>query len=499
MVLEQSEEAGPSDVSFDRQVASYIEAELLQGYGLDQIREYLLSLGYDAARIDRTVSEVAQKHRVTDSQRARAPERTHEGHLKRHFHTPVMTILFVTFMLAAVFYFLDTEKKTAEFAAEAPKELYDRLALNPNNYEIKSSRIVYSRTENVDVARTARIITENQGNAYFRGLASEQEIAKDIQKTVTSYNVLNKKQNMIEERTYVSIGFFPTVDKDAIKVVELIPKSSVPNANDIQLLQGGIIVEPDPIIAWKFSNVKKDEPVRVAYVITRKIRGLSTNTLVTSVMPGVEVPGETSCGNKICEVGESYITCCGDCGCLPNFFCVQNECLMGKNECETDNDCDDDDPSTKGFCSGKPKECTYVKIAECVTGDDYCPPSCTAQNDKDCKQQMPQAPPKAIEEEEPFEPAFTSDCGGLECFEDNFAECIESSLIVKSTSTTTTYYVIIGPKLSLCQVKTKVTAHANPDLIGKEMVCNYDAKKEFMQAIEDTNTCSGPLARLMQS
>ncbi|MBI4739359.1 hypothetical protein HY772_07480 [Candidatus Woesearchaeota archaeon] len=497
-MLEQGAEERPSDVSFDKQVASYIEAEFLQGYGLDQIKDCLLSLGYDTARIDRAVSEVAQKHKVTDAQRTRAPERTHDGHVKRKFHTPIAAILLVTFMLAAVFYFLDTEKKPTESATEAPKTLYDRLALNPNEYEITSSRILYSRTENIDVARTARIITENQGNAHFKGLASKEGIVKDIQKTVTSYRVFNKKRNAIEELTYVSIGFSPAIDQDAIKVVELIPKSSIPNAKDIRLPRGGIIVESDPIIAWKFSDVKKDEPVRVAYIITKKISGLSTNTLVTSVTPGVETPGETSCGNNICEVGESYFTCCGDCGCLPNFFCVQNECLTGVNECETDKDCDDHDPSTKGFCQGKPKECAYVKITECVTGDEYCPPSCAQQNDKDCKPPAPQAPSKAIAEEGPFKPEFTSDCGDLECFEDNFAGCIESSLIVKSTRTTTTYYVIIGPKLTLCQVKIKVTAHANHDLVGKEMVCNYDTKKKFMQAIQDMNTCSGPLLNALR-
>lgn len=493
----QGDAAADSDVSFDKQVASYIEAELLQGYGLDQIRDYLLSLGYEADRIDRAVFEVAQKQKVTETERTRTPERAHEEHVKRHFHVPVATILMITCMLATVFYFLDIEKPPELSAAEAPQSLYERLALSPADYEITSSRILYTRTERVDVARTDRIITENQGNAYFKGLSSKEGIANEVVKTVTEYRILNKKQNAIEERTYVSIGFFPLLDQAVIKIVELIPKSSVPDAKDIQLPHGGIIVERDPIVQWKFSNMKKGEPVRVGYVITRKISGLSTNTLVTSVTPGVEAPGESSCGNKICESGESYFTCCGDCGCLPNFFCVHNDCLTAKDACETDADCDDHDSSTIGWCKGKPKACTYEKITQCRADDDYCPPSCTPKDDQDCTPAASQ-PPTAQEPKGLFEPEYTSDCGGLECYEKNFAGCTESSLIVKSTPTTVIYYSIIGKKLSLCQVKTKVNAHANPELVGKEMVCTYDSKKKFLKAVEDLNTCSGPLVKLLQ-
>ena len=53
-------------MSFHKQVVEYIEAELAQGYGLDQVRAYLLSLGYSTERISHAVSEVEAKHDVTE-------------------------------------------------------------------------------------------------------------------------------------------------------------------------------------------------------------------------------------------------------------------------------------------------------------------------------------------------------------------------------------------------------------------------------------------------
>ncbi len=57
--------------------------------------------------------------------------------------------------------------------------------------------------------------------------------------------------------------------------------------------------------------------------------------------------------------------------------------------CETDEDCDDDDVSTRDFCQGKntPSNtnlCKNMEIVLCWTGDNYCPENCTIADDEDC-------------------------------------------------------------------------------------------------------------------
>jgi len=55
-----------------------------------------------------------------------------------------------------------------------------------------------------------------------------------------------------------------------------------------------------------------------------------------------------------------------------------------EDECIIDSDCDDNDASTKDTCIKTSKICANEKIIDCVTGDNYCPPNCNYQNDKDC-------------------------------------------------------------------------------------------------------------------
>ncbi|MDD5086587.1 MAG: hypothetical protein PHV16_02445 [Candidatus Nanoarchaeia archaeon] len=55
-----------------------------------------------------------------------------------------------------------------------------------------------------------------------------------------------------------------------------------------------------------------------------------------------------------------------------------------EDQCQEDSDCEDGHDSTRDFCSGSPKKCSNIKIEECITGDNYCPPNCRYEEDKDC-------------------------------------------------------------------------------------------------------------------
>ncbi len=84
-----------------------------------------------------------------------------------------------------------------------------------------------------------------------------------------------------------------------------------------------------------------------------------------------KIPEENNCetGDGICSDGCNYNN--------------DKDCPE-PDQCSIDSDCDDNNDSTKDVCSGSPKKCSNTKITECVTGDNYCPPNCKYENDKDC-------------------------------------------------------------------------------------------------------------------
>jgi hypothetical protein len=91
----------------------------------------------------------------------------------------------------------------------------------------------------------------------------------------------------------------------------------------------------------------------------------------------------------------------------------------------------------------------------------------------------------------------TTDCGGIACFEEKFAECKPATVTSKLMESIIYYYEIIGPKNGLCEVRSKFTANPNPEWVGKEMTCKYDNTQDFEIAVQDMSNCQGPLYSLM--
>jgi len=94
------------------------------------------------------------------------------------------------------------------------------------------------------------------------------------------------------------------------------------------------------------------------------------------------------CSGTPKECSNTEITECvsGDDYCPQNCDYINDEDCTEPDHCSTNNDCNDKDISTKDVCSGIPKKCTNIKIIECAAGDDYCPPNCNYEQDKDCSE-----------------------------------------------------------------------------------------------------------------
>jgi len=288
-----------------------------------------------------------------------------------------------------LFFFIGVKEEQIPLPEKIDVMLYENLGLVIGQDNITSSEQTYSRDEIVDAVRAESTLGNNIKNPLISNLKLSDAF-KGIQKKATTYDVMTKGR--AEQRTLIEIRFKSTKELDTLKILETIPKSTA-NSEEIFLSQGGVIAEKDPIIIFTFNKVKKDDVLKAVYIIRKKLATLDTATFPAEITLAKETPKEAIvCGDGKCVEGETYMTCCQDCGCTPGFVCTINACVPAeKDECQSETDCNDNDISTKDACTGKPKTCQHTIIGECVIGDGYCPQNCTYNVDTDCPQTLVRA------------------------------------------------------------------------------------------------------------
>ena len=85
----------------------------------------------------------------------------------------------------------------------------------------------------------------------------------------------------------------------------------------------------------------------------------------------LEVTSLYTCGDAKCEGPETKKSCCQDCGCPQGYDCEDKQCLIHvENECNSDEDCDDNNQNTIDKCTGRPKKCQNSNILICTIDKD---------------------------------------------------------------------------------------------------------------------------------
>lgn len=302
--------------------------------------------------------------------------------MARRFHIPLISITAVVMLLLVIFFFMGAglEAEEKELPEKIDIFLYDNLGLTPEEHKIAGSREVYSKDEFVLEARARTILRENSGNPLIANLDFTDAVS-GFQKKATVFDIAG---DGMQKKTLVEIRFRADRDVDALKIVENIPKSTA-LPDDIQLTQGGIIAERDPILLFTFNDVKQGSALKAVYVINKGMASLETTTFAAEETEAR--PREAAvCGDGKCVEGESYLSCCADCGCLPGFSCEKGQCVFIEvDECSSNAECDDGDASTRDVCSGVPRTCQNIPITECTSGDNYCPEGCEYESDTDCE------------------------------------------------------------------------------------------------------------------
>ena len=90
----------------------------------------------------------------------------------------------------------------------------------------------------------------------------------------------------------------------------------------------------------------------------------------------IEVTSLYVCGDARCEGLETQKNCCQDCGCQQGYDCENKQCIIHvENECDSDEECDDQNPNTSDRCTGLPKKCQNSNVLICTTDEE-----CTDDN-----------------------------------------------------------------------------------------------------------------------
>jgi len=185
--------------------------------------------------------------------------------------------------------------------------------------------------------------------------------------------------------------------------------------------------------------------------------------------------------DQICSDNTCQPLLCDECQ-----YASANECL--DYECCLNQDCGDQDRSTRDICKGEPRACTHELITECIPNDYYCPSGCEYDPDTDC------------EEPEPEE-VTTTDCGtDVPCFQEALASC---------SSATWQYELLgfaydvsteeVGNACVVSHVCTSTYDESTSHLIGLSFDCpinksdlseNVDLYMEVLNNSDEE--CSGP-------
>jgi hypothetical protein len=373
-------------LDFKQEVIGFIEDELAQGYGLEQIKHDLLAEGYPESVIGSAAAYVEKERKVSKRDKTKTKPKTEEHHVIRRFHLPVMGVVAMVFVLLVVFFFFGIgEEEEKEMPERIDVFLYDNLGLDIEKHTLAGSTQIYSRDELIQSSKAQALLKQNKANPLLASLRVSETV-QGVQKRATVFNVLGGGKGL-EQKTLVEIRFQAERDVDSLKIIESIPKT-IAVSDEIALTQGGVVAEKDPILLFTFNDVEAGNALKAVYVINKEIKEIDTMTFAAEEVEVVKKPAEPRvCGDGKCVEGENYMICCEDCGCLPGFVCEKNQCVAAeRDECRTDADCNDEDVSTEDSCTGRPKTCQNIAIIECLNDDGYCPQGCVFDSDNDCEE-----------------------------------------------------------------------------------------------------------------
>jgi hypothetical protein len=101
---------------------------------------------------------------------------------------------------------------------------------------------------------------------------------------------------------------------------------------------------------------------------------------------------------------------------------------------------------------------------------------------------------------------YISDCGGKECFEENFSNCTISTIDIIAEGAGGVNYTIVGPAENGCEMDITYIGSANKDLEGKTLNCVFDNSLDsdiavaevFKQIYSGDHSCTGSLVSVLE-
>ena len=100
-----------------------------------------------------------------------------------------------------------------------------------------------------------------------------------IIKTLRTYEITSGTSGNKEHLSKIVLQAIPSSASFDIEIIEEIPKNIAESTDDIQFLSQPIIIDRDPIVKWNVQYASKDDAIEVGYIINKKIKTISTETI----------------------------------------------------------------------------------------------------------------------------------------------------------------------------------------------------------------------------
>ncbi|MFH2028529.1 MAG: hypothetical protein ABIJ08_05295 [Nanoarchaeota archaeon] len=84
----------------------------------------------------------------------------------------------------------------------------------------------------------------------------------------------------------VIIGISHTTSINNVNIIEVIPKSTAENADELWFSDDVEILEADPIVKWNFEHIPKGQIKEYSYVVNKKLEEIESKTIAACSEPG---------------------------------------------------------------------------------------------------------------------------------------------------------------------------------------------------------------------
>lgn len=202
---------------------------------------------------------------------------------------------------------LELTKEALELQKEAQEKLPEVRAVAETS-EVRDIDVL-SADQALETATTSEAKKAIRGAREKTSLTSE---SLSFSRSASVYAVTNaERSTKTSYRTKATLVVRPTRDVKGVGIIEVIPKSAAKSADEVKFNLRPDILQADPIVAWTFDELRRDETRIITYVVKGKVtdllnQSISLASVEKSKVEGVEVEA-LSIEEEVFQQGDAVV------------------------------------------------------------------------------------------------------------------------------------------------------------------------------------------------